>query len=625
MTPGSRLPFNAGEGSLLSEMRPAQARACVAIIALLCILYVAFALTPSSYALASGYLGLAAQEPLLGTARNIRTDEWMVYTPYIQIAVGNDFAQTNALSPYHETLRTFQALPLRDWALLFKPYHWAFFVLPPANAYSFFFMFMAMAFLCGWALFLRQLRLPALAAVLVSATLFFSPYVQVWWTSNAGAFALAPWVAVAWLQIQRRWLRVLASAYLLAVWLLAVAYPPFIISSLLAMAVLVLAFRRDALSLTRLLDAVIAGALAASVFLGYFHDIIAIVRNTVYPGQREVAGGGIDVTALFAHGFPNLLTYRFAPLPAFKASSNDCEIAVLGSLLPLFTAVLADWRNVARWARAHTRDLWILAAGGALIASWIFLPLPAVIGTLTGLSQVPPARALLAFGLLLNIGCAIVLVRGGVCLSRGRLLLLAALLVLGSVAKFAFGEGQFSRLHSTADAIPYLCLGALAVAAARPRFSGHAVSLVLTAVMLANLLGNGLFNPVQSARPLFAMDRDAVVQSMQARGARYAADDSLVVSGGYGALLSGIGIPAVNHVLYLPQLAYFRQRFPTLADAEFNVLFNRYHHITVAAEGEVPRLLQGDLVEIPARAMLSPPAPQCEERAVDCPSPPAAH
>ena len=80
-------------------------------MALLCILYVALALTPSSYSLAYEYLGLTPQQPLLGTARYIRTDEWMVFTPYIQIAVNNDFGQFNAHSAYHESLRTFQALP----------------------------------------------------------------------------------------------------------------------------------------------------------------------------------------------------------------------------------------------------------------------------------------------------------------------------------------------------------------------------------------------------------------------------------------------------------------------------------------------------------------------------------
>ncbi|OBU60037.1 DUF7657 domain-containing protein [Stenotrophomonas maltophilia] len=605
-TPGSTLPLAAREGGLLDGLDSRQARLCLGIVAVLCLLYVAFALTPSSYAMASQYLGLAPIEPLLGKARGIRMDEWMVYTPYVQIAVANDFGATNAFSPYHETLRSFQALPLLDWGLLFKPYHWAFFILPPANAYSFFFMFMAMAFLCGWALFLRQLRVPPLAAVLVALTLYFSPYVQVWWTTNWGAFALAPWVAVAWLRIDNRWLRILASAYALVVWLLAVAYPPFIISALLAMGVLVLAFRRDALTVARLLDAAVAGGLALLAFLGYFHEAIEIVRNTVYPGQRESAGGGVSPVALLTHGFPNLMTRGFYPLPAFEPS-NACEIAVFSSLLPLFTAVLADWTQVLRWARGHRLSLGVLAAGIALVACWIFLPVPLRIGQLTGLSMVPPTRALLALGLLLNIGCAIVLVRGGVRLGRGRLLLLAALLLAGCLLKFAFGQGSFSRLHATADAWPLLCVGVLAFAARRPRFAAHPVALVLAVAALGNVLTNGLFNPVQSARPIFDMDRGAVLASMQERGARQAADGALVVEGRYGALLSGVGIPAVNHTLYFPQLAYFRARFPDMPEDRFNTTFNRYHHVMVSDVAE-PRSMYADLVEVPAAAMLAAPA-----------------
>ncbi len=608
MTEASHWPRPTPDGSPGGGLDRRHVRLCLWVLAALCVLYVALALTPSSYARAFEYLGLPAQKPLLGTAHLIRSDEWMVYTPYVQIAVANGFADVNAHSPYHETLRSFQALPLLDWGLLFKPYHWAFLVLPPANAYSFFFMFMAMAFLFGWALFLRQLRVPALAAALVSLTLLFSPFVQVWWTSNAGVFALAPWAAVAWLYIRRRWLRVLASGFALAVWLMAVAYPPFIIAMLLAMAVLVLALRRDALTVARLVDAALAAVLAAAVFFGYFHELIAVMRNTVYPGQREVGGGGVSVISLLAHLFPNLMTYRFNPLPAF-APSNACEIAVLGSLLPLFTAVLADGAQLHRWARAHIRTVALFAVGTSLIACWVFLPVPVVVGKLTGLSMVPGARALLAFGLLLNIGCAIALVQAGVRLTGARLLTLAALLVAGSLAKLAFGQGSFSRLHSAMDALPYLCLGLLAIAARRPRLAAHATSVVLAVACIGNLLGHGLFNPVQSARPIFAMDRAAVLQSLQARGAQTTADGTLVVPGHYGALLSGVGIAAVNHVLYAPQLPYFRQHFPTMDADAFNFTFNRYAHIAVG-QGDVPHLPQADLIEVPAATMLAGPSAQ---------------
>ena len=601
MIPGNALPPLT---SLLSGLRPRQARLCIAVVVALCAIYVIFALTPSSYSLAPGFLGLAAEQPLLGTARLIRSDEWMVYTPYVQIAVANDFGQVNALGPYHETLRTFQALPLLDWGLLFKPYHWAFMVLPPANAYSFFFMFMAMAFLLGWALFLRQLRFPPLAALLVSATLLLSPFVQVWWTSNAGAFALAPWAAVAWLHFDRRWLRVLASAYALAVWLLAVAYPPFIISSIFALAVLVLAVRRDALTLSRLIDAAVAGAIALAVFVGYFQDIIEIVQNTVYPGKRESAGGGVSGISLLAHLFPNLMTYRFDPLPAFQPS-NACEIAVLGSLLPLMTLTLVNHARLRQWARDHRVAVAVLAAGTALIACWIFLPVPLVIGKLTGFYMVPPSRALLGFGLLLNIGCAVALVYAGVRLTRQRLWTLVGLLLVGTLVKLAFGAGSFSRLHSAADAWPYLCVALLAFLAKRPRFAPHAVSLVLATAALASLLGNGLFNPVQSARPIFAMDRSAVEDSLKSRGAMQAPDGSLVAPGHFGALLPGIGIPAVNHVLYLPQQTYFRPHFSDMSEESFNFTFNRYAHIAVG-DGDAP-VISGDVVIVPAKVMAAGP------------------
>lgn len=606
MTDSGRPPTPAHDAGLPGGWSTNQARLLLGLLAAFCILYVAFALTPSSYALAFERMGLEPLQPLLGSARSIRSDEWMVYTPYVQIAVANDFGQMNAHSPYRESLRTFQALPLLDWGLLFKPYHWAFFILPPANAYSFFFVFMAVAFLSGWTTFLRQLRLPPLPALLIASILFFSPFVQVWWSSNAGAFALAPWCAVAWLGIGNRWLRILASAYALSAWLVAATYPPFTIGSLLTMGLLVLAFRRETLSLPRLLDAVAAGLLSLAVFFGYFHEIIQIARDTVYPGQRVSAGGGVSQVSLLGHVFPNLMTYKFVPLPSFT-TSNECEIAVLGSLLPLFTLVLIDGSRFRCWVRNNRRALSILVAGLLLVACWMFLPVPALIGKLTGLSLVPPIRALLAFGLLLNIACAIILIQCGALLQRGRLLLLAGLLAIGSLAKYPLGNDGFHHLYSAYDIVPYLCLAALAVAASRPQWSKNAPTLVLAAAALTNLLGNGLFNPVQPAGPIFSIDRQAVLQAQQARGARINADGVLVATGSLGGLLPGAGIPAVNHVLYLPQMGYFRRHFPTMPERDFNFIFNRYHHVSVNPSSDIPRLLQADLVEVPAKVMLAPP------------------
>src|ERR1035437_2953901 len=102
------------------------------------VLYVLLALTPSHYAMRLKYLG-ADMHPLLGSARPIRSDEWIVMTPLFQTAVRGGFSTTNMISPYHETPKGFFALPIWDWSLLFKPQLWGFWLLPPAYAYSLYF------------------------------------------------------------------------------------------------------------------------------------------------------------------------------------------------------------------------------------------------------------------------------------------------------------------------------------------------------------------------------------------------------------------------------------------------------------------------------------------------------
>jgi len=65
-----------------------------------------------------------------------------------------------------------------------------------------------------------------------------------------------------------------------------------------------------------------------------------------------------------------------------------------------------------------------------------------------------------------------------------------------------------------------------------------------------------------------------------------------------GAILNGLGVPAINHVLLMPQLDFFRPFFPELAVDRFNQIFNRYAHIVV---GDVPAPIvpRPDVVIVP--------------------------
>ena len=86
----------------------------VTTVLVLCALYAAFQLTPSSYGPVLKWLHVQKTGDIFQSGRDIRFDEWAVWTPMVQIAVNNGFERLNKTSPYGEDLRNFNALPLKD-------------------------------------------------------------------------------------------------------------------------------------------------------------------------------------------------------------------------------------------------------------------------------------------------------------------------------------------------------------------------------------------------------------------------------------------------------------------------------------------------------------------------------
>ena len=572
----------------------------------LCVIYLGLAITPSSYALGLQALGQPVTGLLAGTPRAVRSDEWIVFTPYVQTAVKSAFATHDAVSPYHESLKAFFALPIHDWAMIFKPYFFAFGLLPPANAFSFFYLFNMLAFLLGWGIFLRLLRLEGVLAISGALVLFFSQFVQVWWTSNCGAFALAPWPAIAWMAINNRPLRIAACAYSLTVWLLADAYPPFLYAYGLVLAIAILAMRRDLITRERVIDIAIAGVFAGAIFVAYFGDLIKVMQNTVYPGRRISGGGGVEPAKLIAHLFPFSLTRQYEPLQLFT-NSNACEIGVVGSLVPMTCAIFLDYRNIKKLAPGW-RTLAIIAAGLIVTGVWIFLPVQAELGRYVGLTFVPGNRLLPAFGWLLiilslyvanNCGCRYTVARGACFL---------AFAVVGAFTKYYINGESWRAGFTYFDALPFLVAIVLTVAPYL-RARGWAISLGSAAFVSAASFG--LFNPLQSAYPIFSVDKAAVMNHLKSTGAKEA-NGYVLAPGDYGALINGAGIPAINQVMLSPQLNFFKARFSDLSADEFNFLFNRYAHISLSYDDDA-EVIKPDSISIPISRFtgsLSPTATQ---------------
>lgn len=409
--------------------------AVVAGSACIVALSAAFALTPSSYSLVLAHIHAQDTGLLAGRPRSIRSDEWSVWTPYFQAAVRNRLERFNRTSFYGEDLRNINALPLRDWGIVLKPQMWAFFAIPAANAYGFYFGVLSAAFLAGYYFLFRELAFDPKYALLGSLLLFSCGFSQFWWTTFLPCLGFCPWVALIFL---RRWpwfVRLPLLAYVLAAWAIACTYPILILSGGLGLAVLILALRSETLrSGARLVAAVGGTALALAVTYYYFADLIQVFAHSVYPGLRRSPPGTVPLVVLASQFWP-MLTFAAQDFRGLTGL-NLCEIATAGSFLPILTICVLDYSRLRRCIGDPTyRGTWwalaVIGAAGGLATWWMAGPCPRWIGRLLYWDRFTANRLLFLSGLLLLAASLVPWQRGIVAISPGR----AALFVLlGPVA-----------------------------------------------------------------------------------------------------------------------------------------------------------------------------------------------
>jgi hypothetical protein len=331
-------------------------------------------------------------------------------------------------------------------------------------------------------------------------------------------------------------------------------------------------------------------------------------------------GGGVAPLQLAAHLFPSLVTQRFEPIPLWP--TNACEIAVVGSFLPLAIACFCDHRTLLRWAAARRRALLTWGAGLAAMLVWMLVPIPGRLAPV--LNLVPPARMLWGFGLLLTIGLTVIASGATWRLTRARIAAFIGVVLTGwAVSKLGLARAPIEFDRFDAAIVPILVTLLLfrrwAPGALPPR------RLALTAVLLTALVTFGTFNPIQSAVPIFAHLRSPVLDTFAAY-ARANPKGWAIAPGMYGSTINGAGVPAINHTLLQPQTAVFRAAYPELDAATLDAIFNRYAHI-VPTTVWTPGLPLADVIAAPPDPFAIPapvrvanaaaPAPAAEHGSVE--------
>ena len=572
----------------------------LAAVAFVGLIYFGFGWTPSSYGVILDQIQAPDAGPVLGTPRSIRADEWALDTPLFQAVVRNHFRRVNETSFYREDLRNFHALPLADWSLIFKPQMWAFFVLPPAAAFSLYWAFLMCGFLAGYFLLFRRLELPSWLAALSAVLLYFTGFVQFWWTTFAPLLAGFPWILLLILQPAITWKKALLCAWAFPAFVLAHSYPTLLITLAWGALIVILAFRPSALCSRANLVALSIGFFAAlSVVYLYYADVIPVMLNTIHPGHRVSPSGGTPLLVVLSQVFP-FLTFNLADYQPLTPP-NICEIAAAGSFLPLLTLCLARYRSL------KGKTLLILAAAFTVFTVYEVAHLPSWFGRLLLWNTGAANRWLFTSGLLLILLSLAIWKNQLVSLHPLRIILFA---FAGPVASTLLKLAWLIHRGSSPDAACAACLAdfvicalaiALCIALCYVPIRLRA-PILLTAVALMNVFAFGGFNPLQPAQPIFQVPETKVVQELRTTAA--ASPGVLLVDPRFlGATLNGMGFRSVGHVLLAPKLEFFRPYFPAMDPDRFNWIFNRYAYIRVTQD-PLPALPADIFIDLPAEPFL---------------------
>lgn len=346
----------------------------------------------------------------MARARAIRSDEYVVWTPYALSQAAHDppFPLINTNIASGQNMLLAHTIPVWHITLLARPATWGYFVLGVDRGIAWGWWFPAFGCFTALALLLEIVlrghrRLAAFGAFWFCS----SPYVVCWslYTAHYTFFpALGCLAAYHLFKSRTAAVRVLCGV------LLGLSVPGFVMMmypahqvplGLLFATIFACLFVRDKLyrfdaELRRpflagcLAAVLIAGGLLAAFFIATL-PYLRLMADSVYPGRRVSAGGGYHFSLLFK-GMYNILTNSGVD----RFLGNSCEAASFHYLYPAVAVAVVASR---RFARKIGLVGWALLFYIAVIVYYMCVGVPEWLAKVTLLSYVPSSRADIGPGL----------------------------------------------------------------------------------------------------------------------------------------------------------------------------------------------------------------------------------
>ncbi|HMZ85972.1 MAG TPA: hypothetical protein PK343_04625 [Giesbergeria sp.] len=520
-----------------------------------------------------------------GQARMIRSDEWMVITPLAMAQAAHvppwPVINHNLGEDGQNMLTIGMAgMPVAHLSTLAKPVTWGWLVFDLRHALAWaWWLPLVGGFLAFWTLLQRLAGLGAGVAAGLAMCFTLAPYSVgfSYWPTYLGMFAALGLLAgdrllhstrLAWALC---WGGVLGWA---AVSYALVLYPAWQISlaTLCAPVMLAWAWRERhhwQWGMPQTLGALLAVALIAALLGSWWldtRDAVALIRETVYPGQRNSESGGDIFPFFLFKGWLNPVTlYLEHPMVSSEAGSFQ--------FLWLPTLAVVLWQG---WQRRRIEPVSAAVLCFALFALWFqFIGFPGWLTRISLWRLVTSYRLDLALGMaqLLLLGWWLAQARAS-GQSRSGLRVLAWGTALAVLAQSAW-EVSVMPLD-VQDALPAggLLLAALAAAVAAILLVQQKVLAFLVLYLGWTLAAALPYHPLSVAPKTLSL-----APALQQAGLPHSPDPGLcrgvaVVNQPYWAMtLPTVGVPVVNSVFYVPQPSLWQRLDP---QGQQQLTYNRY-------------------------------------------------
>ncbi|MBK8783851.1 MAG: hypothetical protein IPO22_19085 [Anaerolineales bacterium] len=370
-----------------------------------------------------------------GSIRPIRSDEYMVSTPWIIAQSQVDFTEKNHLLGNGQSLVLTDS-PIINWESIFEPQNWSFFFLPVKYAFAFRWWFRALLLvLAAYILFLEMSKGKWILSAMAAMSILLMPVIQWWYSTTfveiAAYFLLLLYCFIKMVNYQSTW-RLFLWALTLAYFSLCFAsllYVPSLIPAVICLILMMLGMLlnnlrkekgapvfflgqtqnvRQELIPSRIKALFLAFALVlifdvliVTIFAIDNRDLINNVTHSAYPGNNRSVGGTLN-PSLFLGGFFNItLLNNVNPIPLGPNQSEASSFFALSFfLLPVLL-----FSTIKSMAKKEPLDYFLvfILLSYMLLLVWSFFDLPSLIRNSLLLNYSSTSRAIIVFGLLNHI------------------------------------------------------------------------------------------------------------------------------------------------------------------------------------------------------------------------------